>query len=212
MNPALIAIVAIFGTLLLLWAIFIVVRQAKPRPMPPFMSFLVDSWLRRIVFSPSHYMQRVGIEPGMRVLELGPGSGFNSIEASRRAGAAGKVCCVDISTELLARLKDKTAAADIDNIWPILGDGQRLPFKDSCFDLAYLVTVVGEIPHREQAFSELHRVLRPGGALSVAEYIFDPDYPRRRSVIEWARRAGFEPCRHFGNVLNYVVNFRRGHA
>lgn len=94
----------------------------------------------------------------------------------------------------------------------MLGNAECLPFKDGSLNLAYLVTVMGEIPDKIGALQELYRVLSPGGMLSISEYLLDPDYPLRRTTITWARQAGFEPFEEYGNFFAYVVNFRRGYA
>ncbi len=84
-----------------------------------------------------------------------------------------------------------------------------LPFKDGGLNLAYLVGVLGEIPDKDGALRELHRVLDQGGALSISEVLIDPDYSLRRTTIARAGEAGFEPCQEFGNFFAYVVNFRK---
>ena len=113
---------------------------------------------------------------------------------------------------MIARAKNKVTRYDLENVALMLGNGECLPFKDDSFDLAYLVTVLGEIPDKDRALQELYRVLRPGGVLSISEYLLDPDYPLRRTTIAWARQAGFEPFQEYGNFFAYVVNFRRGYA
>ena len=110
---------------------------------------------------------------------------------------------------MIARARRKITEEVADNISLAVGSGECLPFKDTSFDLAYLVTVIGEIPDKGQAFRELHRVLRPGGILSISEFLPDPDYPLRRTVTTGALSAGFEPHQRFGNLFNYVLNFRR---
>jgi ubiquinone/menaquinone biosynthesis C-methylase UbiE len=145
----------------------------------------------------------------MRVLELGPGPGFLTVEASRKVGEKGRLYCLDVEPALIARLKEKTVKEGLENVALIVGDGQCLPFKDSCLDLAFLVAVLGEIPDKDGALQELHRILGPRGVLSISELLPDPDYPLRRTTIAWAGKAGFEPFQEFGNFFSYVVNFRK---
>lgn len=189
-----------------------IVRKMYPIPMPWRLARFIDNPLRRRFLSPSKTLKQMGVKEGMRVLELGPGSGFLTAEASRRVGDSGKLYCVDIEPALIVRLRGKTAKAGLENVAMIVGNGECLPFADSSFDLAYLVAVLGEIPDKDRALRELYRVLCPGGVLSISELLPDPDYPLRRTTIAWARKAGFEPFQELGNFFTYVVNFRRGHA
>ncbi len=213
MHPALIAILSLIGALLFLWlVVFRIARKLRPTPMPRRLAVLVDNPARRCFFSPAKTLDKVGIAVGMSVLELGPGPGFFTIEAARRVGNSGKLCCLDIEPAMVARVREKASKEALENVALMVGNGECLPFKDGSFDLAYLVHVLGEVADKDHALQELHRVLRRGGVLSISEFLPDPDYPLRRTTIAWARKAGFEPFQEFGNFFAYVLNFRRDHA
>ena len=220
MHPALIVILSLIGALLFLWfVVFRIVRKFRLAPASrrsvTLLAMILENPVRRCFFSPAKLLDKVGIAVGMRVLELGPGPGFFTIEAARRlvySESPGKLYCLDIEPAMIARLKEKVSKDTLENIAIMVGNGEHLPFKDGSFDLAYLVTVLGEVPDKDRALRELYRVLRPGGVVSISEYLPDPDYPLRRTTIALARRAGFEPFQQFGNFFAYVVNFRRGYA
>lgn len=80
------------------------------------------------------------------------------------------------------------------------------------FDRAVLVTVLGEIPDRESAMSELHRALKPGGILAITETVFDPHYQNRATVLRLAEAAGFRARATFGNRLAYTMHFEKNGA
>lgn len=217
MHPALIVVLSLIGAFLFLWLVgFRIVRKFRltlvSRRSVTLLAMVLDSPVRRWFFSPAKSLDKVGIAAGMRVLELGPGSGFFTVEASRRVGDSGKLYCLDIEPAMIARVKKKASTEALENVALMVGNGECLPFKDGSFDLAYAVTVMGEVPDKDRALQELYRVLRPGGVLSISELLPDPDYPLRRTTITWACNAGFEPFQKFGNFFAYVVNFRRGHA
>jgi ubiquinone/menaquinone biosynthesis C-methylase UbiE len=77
------------------------------------------------------------------------------------------------------------------------------------FDRAFLVTVLGEVPDRGAALRALHEVLRPGGVLSVTEFLPVPHYQSRRAVRRLAAEAGFVAAESYGNALAFTLNFRR---
>ncbi len=71
------------------------------------------------------------------------------------------------------------------------------------------MTVLGEIPDRESALSEIFAALKPGGILSVTEVIFDPHFQRRGTVAELAKAAGFRERAMFGNRFAYTLHFEK---
>lgn len=210
MHPALIAILSLIGAFLFLWLVVLrIVRKIHPFPIPWRLALFIDNPFRRRAQNPAKTMDQIGIREGMKVLELGPGSGLFTAEASRRVGISGRVYCLDIEPALIARLRAKTAREELENVALVVGNGECLPFANDSLDLAFLVTVLGEIPDKDGALRELHRVLRPGGVLSISELLPDPDYPLRRTTIARASKAGFEPFQQFGNFFVYVVNFHK---
>jgi ubiquinone/menaquinone biosynthesis C-methylase UbiE len=89
----------------------------------------------------------------------------------------------------------------------LLGDATRLPTADASFDVVFLVTVLGEIPDRAAALAECHRVLKPGGVLSISEMFGDPHYQRKAIVRRLATAAGFRPASIEGGFWLYTANF-----
>ena len=213
MHPALIAVLSVVGGLLFIWlVVFRIVRKVYPMPIPAPLVRLIDNPFRRRFFGAAKTLEQMGIREGMRALEVGPGTGFLSFEAARRLGGDGRLCCVDVEPQVIALLKRKTLEAGADNVSLMVGDAVHLPFRDESFDLAYLVTVLGEIPEKHGALGELHRVLRPDGTMSVSELLPDPDYCLKSTAVALAAGAGFEPSGAFGNLFAYVVNFRKQDA
>jgi ubiquinone/menaquinone biosynthesis C-methylase UbiE len=184
------------------------VMGGRGTPCPASIGWLVDNPLRRRYMRP--ILDRVGIRPGDTVLEVGPGPGMFSLEAARRAGPAGRLVAVDIQPEMIARLEAKVRAAGVENIETHVASAYELPLPDASVDRAFLVTVLPEIPDQVRALREIHRVLTPGGTLSLTEEFYDPDYPRRATTIAWARAAGFEVQEQLGNFWVYTVNLRAG--
>ena len=143
----------------------------------------------------------------MTVLELGPGNGYFSIEAARLLGSDGRLVCLDIQRPMLTDLRDRLAGAGVANAHPVLGDAHRLPLADASVDVAFLVTVLGEIPDRPQGLAELRRVLKPGGTLSITEHLTDADYQFEDTVRDLCRASGFEPGEHQRRFLGFTMNF-----
>lgn len=178
-------------------------------PTPAFVGALLDSPFRRALQPPEEVLAPLGIAPGMTVLELGPGPGTYTIEAARQASPGGRVIAADAQAGMLARLSHKVRRLGITNVELRLADAYHLPLPDQSVDVAFMVTVLAEVPDRERALAEVRRVLRPGGLLGVSEFLPDPDYPRRATVRRWATAVGFQPEREAGGCLWYVLTFRK---
>ena len=182
-------------------------RFGTSTPCPAALSWLVHNPLRRRYMRP--VLDRVGIQPGEYVLELGPGPGAFTVDAARRAGPQGRIIAVDIQPEMIARVEQRVLEAGLSNVETHVAGAYELPLESESVDRAFVVTVLPEIPDQNRALAELWRVIKPGGRLSVTEEFMDPDYPFPLETIRRAETAGFELVQRFGNFWVYTVNFRR---
>jgi ubiquinone/menaquinone biosynthesis C-methylase UbiE len=198
----------LLGVLSFFWLVVlrIVAKLHGGEPCPFALAWIVDNPLRRRYMA--KVLDRIDIQPGERVLELGPGPGAFSVEAARRTGAGGTLVAVDIQPQMIAAVEEKARKAGVTNVETQVASAYDLPLEDRSVDRAFLVTVLPEIPDRHRALLELHRVLKPNGVLSITEEFLDPDYPLARTTIRWAREAGFELAERHGNWFIYTLNFR----
>ena len=189
-----------------------VVRKLVHFPAPAFIGRFLDSGYRRKIQPPSQMIERSGIKEGMQVLDLGCGSGAFTSFAVRAVGSNGMVYALDIQQDMLKQLENKLSKPeneDIKNIKTILGNAYELPFDDGSLDLAYMVTVLQEIPDRNRALQEVNRVLKSGGILAVTELFPDPDYPWKSTTVKLGTRASFVLDEISGNFFNYTVRFTK---
>ena len=94
---------------------------------------------------------------GEQVLEIGPGTGLQSLHVAPQLGAGGQLSIVDVQQQMLDHVMTRAAGRSIRNITPHLASAGALPFADTQFDAAYLVTVLGEIPGQLAALMEIGR-------------------------------------------------------
>jgi SAM-dependent methyltransferase len=113
---------------------------------------------------------RAGIEPGIRVLDVGTGSGGNIAIPAAERGAT--VVGVDVTPELFAGARRRAAAAGVDVEW-VEGDAQELPFPDASFDLVISTFGAMFAPDHARAAAELVRVCAPGGRILMTTWIND---------------------------------------
>jgi ubiquinone/menaquinone biosynthesis C-methylase UbiE len=187
-----------------------IVRAFYKFPIPEFAANLIDNPLRRSIQPPDETPARLGIEPGMTVLEVGPGNGTYTVATARRVGEGGKVVTVDIEPKMIERVRRRAEAEGVTNIEARVADVYDLPFDDGTFDAVYMIAVIGEIPDPERAMKEFYRVLKPSGSLAFGELLMDPDYPRASTLARWAAVAGFRLRRKVGGTFYYTLILEKG--
>ncbi len=115
--------------------------------------------------------------PGATVLDLGCGAGMDAVIAARRVGPTGKVIGIDFSEAMLERARRANQPQNLPHLEFHLGDAEHLPLADSSMDAAIVNGIFNLNPKRKEIFSELARVLRPGGSAWVAELILARPLP-----------------------------------
>ena len=163
--------------------------------MPSRLAPVLTTPLRvRLFGTPERVLDRAGIRPGMRVLEVGPGPGVYTMPLARRVASSsadgGVATCLEIQPEMITKLRERLQVAGVRNVEIVQGDAQQMPLSSGSFDLVFLVDVVGEIPDKPVFFRECARVLKPGGTLAVTEQINDPDFRLPSTVGKLATDAG----------------------
>ena len=149
------------------------------------------------------------LKPGMLIIEIGPGKGSYTKVLANNVLPNGKVFAIDIQESIINRLKQRIAKEEITNIFPRIDDAYNLSFEKESVDRVLMIACLPEIPEPVRVLKELKRVLKPDGVLSLSEMLPDPDYPRRKTEIKWAKQAGFELFEKFGNWFIYQLNFRK---
>ncbi|MEJ2205966.1 MAG: methyltransferase domain-containing protein [Gemmatimonadota bacterium] len=108
---------------------------------------------------------------GDQVVDVGCGAGIDSLIASRMVGPEGNVVGIDMTRAMLDKARDGAAAVGMTNVEFRQGFGEDLPVPDGWADVVISNGVMNLMPDKRQAFSELHRVLRPGGRLQIADIL-----------------------------------------
>jgi SAM-dependent methyltransferase len=109
------------------------------------------------------------LEAGARVLDLGSGAGTDSLVAAQMVGPEGTVTGIDMTPEMLAKARDAASEMGATNVEFMEAEAERLPFADESFDIAISNGVIDLVPDKDAVFSELFRVLAPGGRIQIAD-------------------------------------------
>jgi ubiquinone/menaquinone biosynthesis C-methylase UbiE len=186
-----------------------VIRSFHKFPIPQAFADLIDNPLRRRIQEPEATAIRHGLQPGMTVLEVGPGNGRYTLASSRLLGESGKIVTVDIEPRMIERVRKVARRKGVTNIEAFVASVYDLPFEDRTFDLIYMIAVIGEIPDPERAMGEFQRVLSSRGSLVFSELFMDPDYPRVSTIVKWAKSKGFRLQEKVGNFFHYTLIFHK---
>jgi SAM-dependent methyltransferase len=148
-------------------------------------------------------------QPGERILEVGPGTGYYTLDVAEWVGEEGSVDILDLQREMLDHTMSRARERGLTNIRPTQSDATGMPYDDETFAGAYLTTVLGEIPDQDAALRELARVLKPGGRLVVGELMGDPHYVGIRGMRLRAAAAGLTFERRSGSVFGFFARFSK---
>ena len=140
-------------------------------------------------------------QPGERLLEVGPGTGYYTLPVAGWLLPGGALDVLDVQQEMLDHTLRRAREEGIENIAATLADARELPFPDHTFDGAYLVTVLGEVPDQDAALRELGRVVRPGGRVVVGELFGDPHMVTHSALARRAEQEGLRVERKLGGAL-----------
>jgi arsenite methyltransferase len=122
------------------------------------------------------------LRPGEDVLDIGCGAGMDTLIAAQMVGPTGSVTGIDMTPAMAAKARRSVAEIGLTTVTIVEGSAEALPFPDTSFDVVISNGVIDLIPDKDAVFSEIARVLRPGGRLQVA------DVTIQRPVSEEGRR------------------------
>ena len=145
--------------------------------------------------------------PGERLLEIGPGTGYYSLDLAESIAPAGTLEIFDLQQEMLDHTMARAGERGLTDLVATQGDARELPYADHSVDGVVLITVLGEIPDPGLALREITRVLRPGGRLIVGELFGDPHYTSPKALRARAEAAGLRFDIRSGPAAGYFARF-----
>ena len=128
------------------------------------------------------------IKEGMTILDLGSGAGNDVFIASKIVGSTGKVIGVDMTREMISRAEENKVKLGLKNVDFRMGEIESLPVEDGSVDIVISNCVLNLVPDKRKAFSEIYRVLKPGGHFTVSDIVLEGELSASiRKIAEmWA--------------------------
>ena len=125
-----------------------------------------------LVFGPTLHpgrlvaMERMGIRPNDRVLEVGVGTGINTSLYPTNCHVTG----IDLSSSMLEKARERVQREGIRNVRLMEMDAGALTFADDSFDIVYAPYLVSVVPDPVTVVREMRRVCKPGGKIIVLNH------------------------------------------
>lgn len=183
--------------------------------------FEVES--REIFRERDRIVAALGLRPGMRVADIGAGTGLFTEPFSKAVGPEGVVYAVDIVPTFIDHIEAQAAARGLDNVRTVLCTEKSVELLRSSVDLVFVCDTYHHFEYPKQSLASIRRALRSGGELVVIDFIRIPGVSRewilthcragKETFIREIEEAGFTLIDNGAGVdfltENYIIRFRR---
>jgi len=191
-------------------------------------SLKVEEWTekfetesREIFHQRNQIVASVGLKPGMKIADIGAGTGLFTLPFANAVGTDGKVYAVEIAKNFLRHIRARAQKADAANVETVLCTDRSVELPESSIDLAFICDVYHHFEYPQASLASLHKALKPGGEMVLIDFKRIPGessdfvmgHVRAGQEVFEAEvaAAGFEKVGEVKDVLkeNYFVRFRR---
>ncbi|MGE5680444.1 MAG: arsenite methyltransferase [Bacillota bacterium] len=125
--------------------------------------------------------QFAAIKEGDTVVDLGSGAGNDVFVARSIAGDTGKVIGIDMTPEMIAKANRNKEKLGFTNVEFFLGEIEGIPLENDLADVVVSNCVLNLVPDKDKAFSEMYRIIKPGGHFCVSDIVLKGELPEALS-------------------------------
>jgi len=154
--------------------------------------------------------QYARIMKGDYVIDLGSGAGNDCFVARHETGDEGKVLGIDFTEPMIKKARENADKLGFNNVEFRQGDIEEMPVSDNVADVVVSNCVLNLVPDKPKVFSEIFRVLKPGGHFSISDIVLEGDLPealredaemyagcvagaiQKETYLDYIKEVGFE--------------------
>lgn len=179
--------------------------QSNKHICPAELAGSLDNRLRRWVQNPVRILSP-HIRKGLKVLDLGCGPGFFTIEMAKLLDGNGKVIAADLQEGMLNIIRKKISGTSLEKIISLQKCQDDSIGITESVDFILAFYMVHEVPDQERLFKELKSVLKPGGKMLIAEPSFHVSGKAFRRMLSRAEAEGFSIVSNHKHIISrYVI-------
>jgi SAM-dependent methyltransferase len=117
------------------------------------------------------------IKKGDTVVDLGSGAGNDAFIARSITGADGRVIGIDMTETMIALARENARKLNFENVEFRLGDIEQIPLSNNKADVVVSNCVLNLVPDKLRAFTEIYRILKPGGHFNISDIVLEGELP-----------------------------------
>jgi ubiquinone/menaquinone biosynthesis C-methylase UbiE len=136
--------------------------------------YVADADLNLGCGMPTEY---AAIKKGDTVVDLGSGAGNDVFIARAITGEKGKVIGIDFTPEMIEKANRNNQKLQYSNVEFKLGEIEEMPLNENTADVVVSNCVLNLVPNKQKAFSEIYRILKPGGHFCVSDIVIKGNLP-----------------------------------
>jgi len=179
-------------------------KEKNPYVCPVELSGSLDNRARRWLQNPLKILSPY-INPGMKILDIGCGPGFFTLEMARLVGPEGNVTAADLQQGMLEKIRQKIKGTTLDNLITLHKCKENEIGLSTRFDFILAFYMVHEVPNQEKFLKELYSLLKPGGSLLIIEPKFHVSEESFERTIGMLARSGFTILKRLSSLMNREV-------
>jgi ubiquinone/menaquinone biosynthesis C-methylase UbiE len=178
--------------------------RERNRICPVELAGMLDLNLRRLFQNPKKMLGPY-VREGMKVLDMGCGPGFFSMQIAEMVGATGKVTAADLQGGMLEKLGKKIRKAGVQNIISLHQCGRDATGLSEKFDFILIFYMLHEVPSPKEFLREMKTLLKPNGKVLIAEPKFHVSKRDFAVVIEMMKNMGYNIVHVPGILLSRTI-------
>lgn len=166
-------------------------------------------------------LQALQIRPGMRIADVGAGTGLFTLLFAKAVGPSGMVFAVDVSESFVASIRQRASAEGLRDVVPVVNQQTTTDLAPASVDLVFVCDTYHHFEYPQAMLASIREALMPGGVLALIDYRREPGVSApwilthvradRHTVIDEVTQAGLDLI---GEPLklrdNFFVRFRKG--